>query len=65
MYVDWVADNEYDAICVDWYCEEDAENTYWAVHNWNSGYAGFQNKDGKHVILLSLWDLDDGTKKVI
>lgn len=65
MYVDWITDNEYDAICVDWYCEEDAENTYWAVHNWNSGYAGFQNKDGKHVILLSLWDLDDGTTPTI
>lgn len=65
MYVDWIADNEYDIISVDWYCERDALNTYWAVHNWDCGYAGFQNKDGNHVLLLSLWDLADGTQPEI
>lgn len=65
MYVDWITTNKYDVISVDWYCDEDAYNTYWAVHNWNNGYAGFQNKDGNHVLLLSLWDLDDGTNPTI
>ncbi len=65
MYVDWITNNEYDVISVDWYCDEDALNTYWAVHNWENGYAGFQNKDGNHVLLLSLWDLPDGTNPTI
>ena len=65
MYVEWTENNIYDAISVDWYCEIDAEGTYWAVHNWDTGYAGFQNLDGKHVILLSLWDLPGGIKPTI
>lgn len=65
MYVDWITGNAYDVISVDWYCDKDANNTYWAVHNWDGGYAGFQNKDGQHVLLLSLWDLADGTSPTI
>ena len=66
MYVDWITNNEYDVISVDWYCEEDADNTYWAVHNWDGGYAGFQTQEnGKHVLLMSLWDLEDGTSPKI
>lgn len=66
MFVDWqVTNGSYDAMAVDWYCQQDANNTYWAVHNWYKGYAGFQNKDGKHMLLMSLWDLDDGTKPTV
>ena len=65
MYVDWITGNAYDVISVDWCCDKDANNTYWAVHNWDGGYAGFQNKDGQHVLLLSLWDLADGTSPTI
>ena len=65
MYVDWYSTERFDAIEIDWYCEKDADCTYWAVHNWDNGYAGFQNKDGKHVLLLSLWDLPDGTEPEI
>lgn len=61
MYVEWSSSQNFDAVEVDWLCDKDAVNTYWAVHNWSNGYAGFQNKDGKHVLLLSLWDLTDGT----
>jgi len=60
MYVDWtIVGSSFDMILVDFYCEIDAENTYWAVHNWNNGYAGFQNKDNTHVLLFSLWDNED------
>lgn len=65
MYVNWNSSGNYNAMTVDWYCEKDAENTYWAVHNWDDGYAGFQNKDGKHVLLLSLWDRNDGKTPTI
>lgn len=57
MYVNWSFRGDSDVLSVDWYCEDDGKNTYWAVHNWDGGYAGFQNKDGKHVLLMSLWDL--------
>jgi len=65
MYVDWPRNGDYDVMTVDWYCEQDARNTYWAVHNWDGGYAGFQNVNGEHKLLMSLWDLEDGTKPVI
>jgi len=65
MYVNWTLKGSYDVMTVDWYCEKDAENTYWAVHNWDDGYAGFQNKDGAHVLLLSLWDRSDGTQPTV
>ena len=65
MYINWASNQSFDAVDVDWLCDQDATNTYWAVHNWSNGYAGFQNKDGKHVLLLSLWDLPDGTSPQI
>lgn len=67
IYVDWVSSSpyasSYDAFIIDWKCTESAEGTYWAVHNWDGGYAGFQDKGnmGK-FLLLSLWDLYDGTQ---
>lgn len=60
MYIDWPDNGDYDMTMVDWYCETDGTNTYWAVHNWSDGaggYAGFQNKEGNHVLLLAKWDL--------
>ncbi|MBR5247189.1 MAG: DUF3472 domain-containing protein [Clostridia bacterium] len=66
MYVQWLSESTYfDAVTIDWKCTEDAWGTYWAVHNWAYGYAGFQNFLGKHVLLLSLWDLPDGTRPTI
>lgn len=59
MYVNWPDGGNYDLVMVDWYCEEAATNTYWAVHNWSGGYAGFQYSGGKYKILLSIWN--DGT----
>ncbi len=57
---------EFDCLTVDWMCPgTDTRQTYWAVHDWPTGYAGFQNVDGRHVILMSLWDLDDGTEAEI
>lgn len=62
IYVDWTLNGSCDVLSVDWYCEVAGANTYWAVHNWDAGYAGFQVVDGKHVLLMSLWDLEDGTR---
>lgn len=67
VYVDWKSSGDYiytyDAFVIDWKCTESAEGTYWAVHNWDGGYAGFQDKgDMGNFVLLSLWDLYDGTK---
>ncbi len=66
IYVQWLSENsEFDAVTIDWKCTEDARGTYWAVHQWSYGYAGFQNFLGKHVLLLSLWNLPDGTRPTI
>ena len=65
IYVDWAGSGTYDIISVDWCCVKEAKNTYWAVHNWPGGYAGFQNVDGRHVLLMSVWDGDDGGKPTI
>lgn len=65
IYVDWTGSGSYDIISVDWCCVKEAKNTYWAVHNWPGGYAGFQNADGRHVLLMSVWDGDDGKKPTI
>lgn len=57
MYINWDIKGNYDLIMVDWYCEEAAPSTYWAVHQWSGGYAGFQyTTDGKYKIILSLWN---------
>ena len=48
MYVDWTDGGSYDFVIVDWYCETVANNTYWAVHNWSGGYAGFQYSGGQY-----------------
>ncbi len=66
MYVQWLSENtSFDAVTIDWKCTEDAFDTYWAVHNWSYGYAGFQNLLGKHLLLFSLWDLPDGTRPTV
>lgn len=67
MYVDWVSTSDYsgsyDAFIIDWKCTETADGTYWAVHEWDEGYAGFQDRgEDCDVVLLSLWDLPDGTQ---
>ncbi|HHX74478.1 MAG TPA: DUF3472 domain-containing protein [Firmicutes bacterium] len=65
IYVDWygTAPDGYDIIQVDWCCQDPVDSTYWAVFNWDRGYAGFQQReDGRKLLLMSLWDLDDGTQ---
>lgn len=65
MAVDWygTSEQEYDALQIDWYCDDTARNTYWAVFNWDLGYAGFQEaEDGRRLLLMSLWDMEDGTR---
>lgn len=54
-----------DTLQASWRCEENALDTYWAVLHWPFGYCGFQNVQGKHVLLFSVWNLDDGTKPKI
>ncbi len=66
MYVQWLSENsQFDAVTIDWKCTEDAMGTYWAVHNWSYGYAGFQNVLGHRVLLLSLWNMEDGTRPTV
>ena len=70
MWVHWMDYSEepsvYDAYTIDWRCIDNADETYWAVHCWDFGYAGFQlDLSGNKVLLMSLWDLDDGTKPVV
>lgn len=68
VYVDWLSDSSmtYDAFIIDWKCTETANCTYWAVHNWDGGYAGFQDRgELGDVVLLSLWNLYDGTEPEI
>lgn len=72
----WQEQGYFDVATVDWYCEIDAVGTYWAVQSWGyfhpmlgeiwtGGYAGFQNVGGTHKILMSGWDLPDGTEPSI
>ena len=70
MYVDWVSSSDYvgayDTFVIDWKCTETAEGTYWAVHEWDEGYAGFQDRENAcNVVLMSLWNLPDGTQPQI
>ncbi len=66
MYISWQHnETEYDAVTIDWKCTEDAWGTYWAVHEWENGYAGFQNILNSHVLIFSLWDLPDGTRPTV
>jgi hypothetical protein len=70
MWLHWQDYSEdyyvYDAFTIDWRCIDSADETYWAVHCWDYGYAGFQNDVyGEKVLLMSLWDLEDGTKPEI
>ncbi|MGI6694334.1 MAG: DUF3472 domain-containing protein [Limnochordia bacterium] len=64
IYIDWygTAPDGYDVMQVDWYCQDPQYNTYWAVFNWDKGYAGFQQRHDGRKLLMSLWDLDDGTQ---
>ena len=64
IYVDWygTAEEGYDVMQVDWYCEDPEYNTYWAVFNWDRGYAGYQQRHDGRKLLMSLWNLDDGTR---
>ena len=60
MVVTYPDSGNYDLVMVDWYCETDASNTYWAVHQFSTntvdGYAGLQNAGNNHVLMFSIWD---------
>lgn len=60
MFVTYPTSGEYDLVMVNWYCETDALNTYWAVHQFSTdtvdGYAGFQNSGNDHILMFSIWD---------
>lgn len=66
MYIDWdlLSTDSYTMVIKSWYCSQNAPSTYWAVHQWSNGYAGFQhnvyeNNVAKKEIILAIWD--DGT----
>ena len=60
MYIDWtISGNSFNMILVDFYCEIDAVDTYWAVLNWSNGYAGFQNYNSQYVLMFAIWDNND------
>ena len=60
MFAYYPDSGNYDLVMVDWLCETDATNTYWAVHQFSTndvdGYAGFQNNEGNHFLIFSLWN---------
>lgn len=62
-------DGPYREFSVGWRCDQDALNTYFNVHSWytaanerfegiglGSGYTGFQNVNGGHMVLFSMWE---------
>lgn len=65
MYIDWILKySSYDLVVKSWYCSTNSRSTYWAVHQWSNGYAGFQNVSSTdsiedNRIILAIWD--DGT----
>lgn len=53
---------ESDVITIDWSTPESVPQTYWAVHNFHGGYAGFQDQgDNKKTFHFALWDAVDDT----
>ena len=57
MYIDWdLAYNQYDMVLKSWCCTQNAPGTFWAVHQWSNGYAGFQNVSSDPKIILAIWD---------
>lgn len=67
----WEKNGPYTEFSADWRCDQDALNTYFNVHSWysasnrkyegiglGSGYTGFQNVNGGHLVLFSMWETD-------
>ena len=59
----------YQMMMVNWKCDIDASNTYWAVSQFTRngtvlGYAGFKNDNGNHNVLLSLWNIGSNYPEV-
>lgn len=58
----WADDSPYTTLYSEWRCDLDAENTYYNVFSFyepdtpGSGYAGFQNVNGGHIAIFSMWD---------
>lgn len=65
MYINWNIKGTYDLIMIDWCCEKATPNTYWAVHQWANGYAGFQcTADNKYKIIFSLWNSENHVPEI-
>lgn len=64
MYIDWnQSGTSFDLVIKSWFCSVNSHATYWAVHQWSNGYAGFQNISDNtatenNVIILAVWDDD-------
>uniref|UniRef100_UPI0025D84D65 DUF3472 domain-containing protein n=1 Tax=Butyrivibrio sp. TaxID=28121 RepID=UPI0025D84D65 len=57
---------KYSALCIDFRTSDDANNTYWALFNWNmhggaGAYAGLQNAYNEKVAIMSFWKNDNTT----
>lgn len=70
IYIDWnLPESNYNMVIKSWYCGQNAPKTYWAVHQWYNGYAGFQNNIynnniSKKEIILAIWDDGANTTNV-
>lgn len=60
MYVEWNQGGDqsatYDILLVDWFCDQPQNGTYWSVHNFSRGYAGFILRNNQRRDLLSIWN---------
>lgn len=61
MYIDWYfSGSSYDLAVNSFKCQVNSRATYWAVHQWSNGYAGFQNVSENNTednrIILAIWD---------
>ncbi|MDE6780891.1 MAG: hypothetical protein K2J40_05465 [Ruminococcus sp.] len=56
MYVDWINNGNFEKVIVNWRCDIDCLNRYWAVNNFVYGYAGFQNKNAKKITNFTIWN---------
>lgn len=63
------SNDSYKMMIVNWKCDIDAADTYWAVSQFSKngtvlGYAGFKNDNGNHNIILSLWNINSNYPEV-
>ena len=60
MYIDWyLAHLSYDLVIKSWKCHTNSRATYWAVHQWSNGYAGFQNVSDNNSTDNQKWKIEN------